>query len=124
MSYIIKNTNPFVSIKLTEIGREQLAQGKLNFNYWAIGDSELNYNRESIVDAAVLAEDTTLSETSRILRPLDRQPNFKSYITPTGAVSPYQTLNPSNINVIKAVVNNEATERGFFTLTTKDLVKL
>ena len=118
MSYIIKNTNPFVSIKLTEIGREQLAQGKLNFNYWAIGDSELNYNREAIVDAAVLAEDPTLSETSRILRPLDRQPNFKSYITPTGAVSPYQTLNTSNINVVKAVVNNEATERGFFTLTT------
>ena len=115
MSYIIKNTNPFVSIKLTEIGREQLAQGQLNFNYWAIGDSELNYNREAIVDAAILAGDPTLSETSRILRPLDRQPNFKSYITPTGAVSPYQTLNASNINVIKAVVNNEATERGFFT---------
>ncbi len=50
MSYIIKNTNPFVSIKLTEIGRELLAQGQLNFNYWAIGDSELNYNREAIVE--------------------------------------------------------------------------
>jgi hypothetical protein len=25
MSYIIKNTNPFVSIKLTEQGREQLS---------------------------------------------------------------------------------------------------
>ena len=118
MSYIIKNTNPFVSIKLTEVGRELLAQGQLNFNYWAIGDSELNYNREAIVDAAILAGDTTLNETSRILRPLDRQPNFKSYITPTGAALPYQTLNPSNINVIKAVVNNEATERGFFTYTT------
>jgi hypothetical protein len=118
MSYIIKNTNPFVSIKLTEIGREQLAQGRLNFNYWAIGDSELNYNREAIVDAAILAGDTTLNETSRILKPVDRQPNFKSYITPTGSVSPYQTLNASNINVIKAVVNNEATERGFFTYTT------
>ena len=118
MSYIIKNTNPFVSIKLTEIGREQLAQGRLNFNYWAIGDSELNYNREAIVDAAILAGDTTLNETSRILKPVDRQPNFKSYITPTGSVSPYQTLNGSNINVIKAVVNNEATERGFFTYTT------
>ena len=115
MSYIIKNTNPFVSIKLTEIGREQLAQGQLNFSYWAIGDSELNYNREAIVDAAILAGDPTLSETSKILRPFDRQPNFKSYITPTGAVSPYQTLTNANINVIKAVVNNQATERGFFT---------
>ena len=40
MSYIIPSTSPFVSIKLTEKGREQLAQGKLNFSYWAVGDSE------------------------------------------------------------------------------------
>lgn len=117
MSYIIKNTNPFVSIKLTEKGREQLAQGRLTFSYWGIGDSELNYDREAIVDAAILANDTTLNETSRIMRPFDRQPNFKSYITPDGATTPYQDLTAGNINVIKAVVNNEATERGFFSVS-------
>ena len=115
MSYIIKNTNPFVSIKLTQTGREMLAQGKLNFTHWAIGDSELNYGREAIVDAAITAGDTTLSGTSRILRPLDRQPNFKSYITPSNVSTPYQDLTASNLNVIKAVVNNQADERGFFT---------
>ena len=41
MSYIINSTNPFVSIKLTEKGREQLAQGQLNFSFWGIGDSEI-----------------------------------------------------------------------------------
>ena len=51
MSYIINSTSPFVSIKLTEKGRELLAQGQLNFSFWGIGDSELNYDREAIVDA-------------------------------------------------------------------------
>lgn len=115
MSYIINNTNPFVSIKLTEKGREQLAQGQLNFSFWAIGDSELNYGREAIVDAN--PTDVTLSATSKIMRPFDRQPNFKSYITPAGAITPFQTLTNANINVIKAVVNNEATERGFFSVS-------
>jgi len=115
MSYIINSTDPFVSIKLTEKGREQLAQGMLNFSFWAIGDSEINYNREQIVDAN--QSDVTLSASSKIMRPFDRQPNIKYFITPNNAVTPFQDLNTSNINVIKAVVNNEATERGFFSVS-------
>lgn len=115
MSYIINNTSPFVSIKLTEKGREQLALGQLGFSFWGIGDSELNYNREEIVDSN--PTDMTLSGTSRIMRPFDRQPNIKTFITPQNATSPYQPINASNMNVIKAIVNNEATERGFFELT-------
>jgi len=53
MSYIIKSTSPFVSIKLTEKGREKLALGNLNFKSWVIGDSEINYSRESIIDGNV-----------------------------------------------------------------------
>lgn len=115
MSYIIKSTSPFVSIKLTEKGREQLSQGLLNFTSWAIGDSEINYNREAIVDAN--PTDITLSATSKIMRPFDRQPNIKTFITPDGAATPFQPINSSNLNVIKAVVNNEALERGFFSLS-------
>lgn len=112
MSYIIKSTSPFVSIKLTEKGREQLAQGQLNFTSWAIGDSEINYNREEIVDAN--PTDVTLSATSMIMRPFDRQPNIKSFIMPSIATTPFQPLNSGNVSVVKAVVNNEALERGFF----------
>ena len=112
MSYIISSTNPFVSVKLTEKGREQLALGQLNFSFWAIGDSEINYDREAIVDAN--PTDVTLSASSRIMRPFDRQPNIKYFITPSNATTQYQALNASNTNVIKATVNNEAIERGFF----------
>lgn len=115
MSYIIKSTSPFVSIKLTQKGREQLAQGKLNFNFWAIGDSEINYNREAIVDAN--PTDVTLSATSAVFRPFDRQPNIKSFITQGNTANPFQTIDGSVLNVVKAVVNNEALERGFFSQT-------
>ena len=109
MSYIINTNSPFVSIKLTETGREKISMGQLNFSYWAIGDSEINYGREAIVDANV-----TLSATSKVLRPVDRQPNIKYFIAPNTSSTPYQSINSSNLNVVKAVVNNEATERGFF----------
>lgn len=112
MSYIINSTNPFVSIKLTEKGREQLALGQLNFSFWSIGDSEINYDREEIVDAN--SSDVVLSATSKVMRPFDRQPNLKYFITPTNATTQYQPIDASNMNVIKAIVNNQATERGFF----------
>jgi hypothetical protein len=109
MSYIINSTSPFVSIKLTEKGRESLASGRLNFASYAVGDSEINYDREYNVNPT----DVTLSATSKIMRPFDRQPNIKSFITTNGTTN-LNTLNPSQVYVVKAVVNNEATERGFF----------
>jgi len=108
MSYIIKNANPFASTKLTEKGREKLAKGQLTFTSWAIGDSEINYNREVFVD------DATLSGTSKILRPRDRQPDLKYFIN-TGAPSPLIAFGANDVRCIKAIVNNEATERGHFT---------
>ena len=112
MSYIESNNNSFVSIKLTEKGREQLAKGKLNFSNWAIGDSEINYVREEIVDAGTANVDSV----TRILRPKDRQPNIKYFIS-TGQT----VLNPitgANLKTIKAVISNAATDRGFFSGTT------
>jgi len=115
MSYIIKSTSPFVSIKLTELGRQNLAKGQLNFSYWALGDSEINYDREAIVDAN--QSNSVLSGTSRVFRPFDKQPDLKSFITTTSNEE-LTTLSPSNISVVKAIVNNKAEERGFFSGTT------
>jgi hypothetical protein len=93
------------------MGRENLSKGQLNFSYWAIGDSELNYNREAIVDAN--QSDASLSGASKVLRPFDRQPDIKSFITTT-AGDHLTSLTAQDINVVKAVVNNQAKERGFF----------
>lgn len=117
MSYIINTTNPFVSIKLTEKGRMQLAKGQLNFSYYAFGDSEINYDREAVVDANQSVP--TLSGSSVIMRPFDQQPNIKSFITKTSG----EHLNSfigNEISVVKAVVNNRAATRGFFSAVTDD----
>lgn len=111
MSYIITNTNPFISTKLTEKGRELLAKGQLTFGYWAIGDSEINYGREAIFDAN--PTDLVLANDAKILRPKDKQPNLKYYIN-TGAENPLVPMTNANIKTMKLVVNNQATERGFF----------
>jgi hypothetical protein len=115
MSYIINNSGAFVNIKLTDTGRKKLAEGKLNFTAWGIGDSELNYNREEIVDNYQI--DPQLSGTSAILRPADKQPNLTSFISFDG-VTPTNPLTSNQINTLKAIVNNKATERGFFSANT------
>jgi hypothetical protein len=111
MSYIIPNTSPFISTKLTQVGREKLAKGALTFKYWAIGDSEINYDREEEINDAQIS--SFFSGSTFILRPVDIQPDLKSFIT-TSSLNPLNEINDSNIYVVKAVVNNEATERGFF----------
>jgi len=107
MSYIIKSDNPFASTKLTETGREKLAKGQLTFTSWAIGDSEINYDREYLIDEAIISGDT------KVLRPKDRQPNLKYFITTGG--SALNTFNSGDVRCIKVIINNEADERGFFT---------
>ena len=107
MSYIIKSTSPFASTKLTETGREKIAKGQLNFTSWSIGDSEINYNREFYVENAVI------TGTTKILRPKDKQPNLKYFISNTLGSSAFN-FGSGDIRCIKATVNNEADERGFF----------
>ena len=115
MSYIIKKTSPFVSIKLTQLGREQLSLGRLTFSHWAIGDSEINYERESVVEDN--PNNFPLSATTMVMRPFDRQPNLKYYIYPSASGDFYKPINGSVLSVNKIVVNNQAQDRGFFFLT-------
>jgi hypothetical protein len=113
MSYIINKTDPFINIKLTDLGRQKLSQGKLNFSFWAIGDSEIDYNREFIVDN--YSDDASLSGTSKILRPFDQQNDMKSYITSqSNGNNNLNQLLETQINTLRIIANNKAQERGFF----------
>lgn len=104
MSYIIKSTNPFIRVKLTEIGRQRLAAGQLTFNSWAVGDSEIDYGYVSPNQPGV---------NEQILRPKDEQPNLKYYLTKTdGSIK--TTLSAADIQLLGITVNNLAQERGFF----------
>lgn len=115
MSYITteNSTSALVNIKLTDTGRKKLAQGQLNFSAWAIGDSEINYEKESLVDSDPLLP----IGDSKVLMPFDLQPNLKHFITTNGTTA-LNSFRPNEINTIKAIVNNSALERGFFSADT------
>lgn len=104
MSYIIKSTNPFIGVKLTEIGRQKLATGQLTFNKWAVGDSEIDYGYVSPNAPGV---------DEQILRPKDQQPNIKYYLSKAdGTIK--TDLTGNDLRLLGITVNNLADERGFF----------
>lgn len=43
MSYLNPNSSAFLNAKLTNIGRQKIAQGNFNISYFQIGDSEFDY---------------------------------------------------------------------------------
>jgi hypothetical protein len=107
MSYNLNNEHNYTSTKLTDKGREKLAKGKLNFNNWILGDSEIDYQRESLIIDEVISGDTIIS------RPFDNNPNIRYKIVKSdGTIS--TTFGDSDIKCIKAVVNNKADKRGIF----------
>lgn len=108
MSYIIKDNNVVLNTKLTSIGRKLLAQGKLNFSFYTIGDSEINYK---------LIDETDFDGMNfQILRPKDNYPDVTSYLKQTlGSTNRYVELSTNNINVVELSVINTAEPRGFFT---------
>jgi len=119
MSYIIKRTNPIVNTKLTEKGRQKLAQGKLNFSYWAVGDSEVNYKiSDNDID---LTNNLPLSNFySNVLKPKDQQGCLKyylkksddSYLFPFGDGT---SNSDGYYSTVKLTLNNKANQRGFYT---------
>lgn len=109
MAFIIKKNNPFINTKLTQKGREKLAQGLLNFKFWGIGDSEVNYDREA--EFETIPNNTN---TSRILKSVDKQPNIKYFVYKNNSSEYIYPLNSGDIKTLKLTINNNATERGFF----------
>ena len=105
MSYILKQSDPFINVKLTEVGRQKLASGLLNFSKWGVGDSEIDYGYMS---------PNTPGVDAKILRPKDRNPKIKTYLKDS-ADTFLQTIMPGELNLLSITVNNEADQRGFFT---------
>lgn len=53
MGIIIKDKEPLVSFILTEYGKKQMSIGKLSFDYYAFGDSDIDY-RTSDINSLIL----------------------------------------------------------------------
>jgi hypothetical protein len=101
MSYIIKKNDPLVNVKLTNNGRRNLAEGTLNFTYFGLGDSEMDYTTDDVSNV-------------NILRPSD---NTLSINYPVSSDGVNEITPITLVNAIPNEVYTSAIERGFFDYT-------
>lgn len=96
MSYLNTENTPLISSKITAIGRQKIAEGNLKFKYYAFGDSQIDYR---------------VPTDLHILKPKDKNPNLKTYLTKTDC-KPFLEL--EGIKVLECCLHNKSKERGFF----------
>tara|TARA_Y100001937_G_scaffold107788_1_gene150778 strand:- start:972 stop:3206 length:2235 start_codon:yes stop_codon:yes gene_type:complete len=136
MSYIDKHNTALVRVKLTDIGREQLAKGQLNFTSWLAGDSEVDYNYvkgwTSFPTPPQLTPTLATGEFpfynadgniernifSKVLRPKDNQPFPTSFLLDQNSQFIHPLNSASSVQLLKGIVSNEAAPRGFFSGST------
>lgn len=107
----IERKNPVVlNIKLTSKGRELLSSGQLDFKYYAIGDSEIDYK----FNAEVHAVDSEYSAfDSTILRAADKNAEIISFVPRNVSGDPYIEL--TTVPSTAYQVENQVESIGFFT---------
>lgn len=121
MAFIDKKDPVVLNIKVTSKGRETLSKGHLHFKYYAIGDSEIDY--EFLRNAQNTAEGFD-PFNSKILRPADKNPDLISFITKnpltqTDLLEPEFTIESQYvaINEVPSIaweVENTTNSNGFF----------
>lgn len=110
MAFIEKKDPIVLNIKLTSKGRELLSKGELDFKYFAIGDSEVDY--EFNADVKIVDEEYT-AFNSTILRPVDKNPNIISFIPRNLSGDTYNEL--TNVPSTAYNIENQIESLGFFT---------
>lgn len=103
MSYIIKKNDPLINLKLTDLGRQNLSNGDLNFAKYGLGDSEMNYTVES----------ANIS-SQYIFRPVDKNPGIQYPL----AKNETDYLNEfDSLTSLPTIITGDTTDRGFFIMT-------
>lgn len=106
MAFNLKSDPTILSIKLTDIGRQQLAAGNLNFATFQIGDSEIDYN---------FVNNTGINPNNlSILQATDNEPQILSYIPQI--LSGSSTIPITNTVVVPLILENTTQTRGFFNI--------
>ena len=135
MSYIDKQSTTLVRVKLTDIGREQLAKGQLTFSNYMVGDSEVDYNYVKGWSQFVPSVGASTGEFwfpeadgnivknifSKVLRPKDENPFLSTFLLDQDNQFIFPLNEQSNIQLIKGLVSNEAADRGFFSGSSVDV---
>lgn len=104
MSFINKNEPTVLNIKLTSYARRMMSEGKLDFKYISLGDSEIDYN--------IVRDGIDFSEIS-ILAPVDTPPRQLSYLKDSDDSQELKIL--YGIPSTESLVKRKASDSGFFT---------
>jgi hypothetical protein len=113
MAYILKNTSGLINTRFTDVGRQKLAEGKLEIKYFQVGDSEVSYDaipgydqsNNFILEASYNAQNLTI-------QPQTNKMNVKYPFYLRGS-----TGNTYGLAISESVVSpvfNSASPRGFF----------
>jgi len=115
MAFIDKKNPVVLNIKLTSKGRELLSEGNLNFGYYAIGDSEMDYafNNQVTAELDLIGQSYTPFD-SHILRPADKNPSLLSFIPRNLDGDPYNLI--TNVPSTPTIIQNTAQPLGFFSI--------
>lgn len=108
MAFIDKKDPVVLNIKLTTKGRELLSKGELNFKYFALGDSEIDYQFYGSANFDPFY--------SNVLIPADKNPNLLSFIPKELNGDPYNEI--INVPSTPTIIQNNTQPLGFFNITT------
>jgi hypothetical protein len=114
MAYIIKNTAGLVNTRVTDTGRQRLSEGNFRITYFALGDSEVSYNKlpDTYNQAnTVVLEPEFNSQNSSGVPESNRQYIKYPYLVDEGQTNIYGI--PFMDSGIESVYNRAAM-RGFF----------
>jgi len=105
MGFIKKQNIDLLNIRLTSRGRELISKGQLTFDYYAIGDSEVDYD---------MSHSSFLLNDLKILQPVDNYPKQISFIkkdeNDEDGYYEIETLTGETLHIYKSVDST-----GFFT---------
>jgi hypothetical protein len=107
MSYPVLDSSNLLLTKLTARGRQAIAAGNFEIKYYSLGDSEIDY---------------ASGGDNKILSPKDRNPIPKHQLSDSSKCE--ALFEVSDSYVIKAVIFDEARERGFFDSCSPDTAAL
>ncbi len=107
MAFIDKKDPVVLNIKLTSKGRELLSEGKLDFKYFAIGDSEIDYGFNTVANHNPFY--------SNILRPADKNPSILSFISRDLSGDTYNTI--TTVPSTPTIIENNVQSLGFFNIS-------
>jgi len=105
VAFLEKKDFTVLKVKITSKGRNLLSQGNLNFKYFELGDSEIDYNFINLIGID--------NYKPLILTPFDKNPKLLSHIYSGDTTG--STYVPANTNYPKQfILANSIEEIGFF----------